>query len=117
MSQESASRRLGVLAAQLGAGPSDTIQLAVQPTAASAFCRCSGPVTQSSAYSAYASIDGQPSSYARVHGDVSRAPAAWMAVPVVAKEQLQEVLYHKAEGEGIAKVCTHIGALQLAWVV
>jgi naphthoate synthase len=50
----------------------------------------------------YASIDGRPSSYARVHGEVSRAPAAWRRIPVVAKEQLQEVLYDKAEG--IAKV-------------
>lgn len=54
----------------------------------------------SDASSSYASATGRPSSYARVHGEVSRAPAAW--VPKVAKEELTDVKYEKAEG--IAKV-------------
>jgi naphthoate synthase len=88
-----AARRLNVLAQQLSAGADPTLQQHIierQPT--------SGATASTS----YASIDGRPSSYARVHGEVSRAPAAWRKIPVVAKEQLQEVLYDKAEG--IAKV-------------
>eukprot|EP00892_Ulva_mutabilis_P003017 jgi/Ulvmu1/12716/UM095_0020.1 len=46
----------------------------------------------------------QQSSYARIHGRPSRAPAAWTSLPVVCNQQLQEVLYHKAQGEGIAKI-------------
>jgi naphthoate synthase len=76
-----AQRRLAVLAQQV----------ALQPTAAAST-------------SSYASIDGRPSSYARVHGAVSRSPATWRSIPVVARETLQEVLYDKAVGEGIAKV-------------
>lgn len=96
-----AARRLNVLAQQLAtADPTpqrSTIER--QPTSATA------------ASTSYASIDGRPSSYARVHGDVSRAPAAWRRIPVVAKEQLQEVLYDKAEG--IAKVgYVHQGSCQ-----
>jgi hypothetical protein len=45
------------------------------------------------------------SSYDRIHGKVSRSPPVWRRIEVVAKEQLQEVLYDKAAGEGIAKVC------------
>lgn len=56
----------------------------------------------SDASSSYASATGRPSSYARVHGEVSRAPAAWVRVPKVAKEELTDVKYEKAEG--IAKV-------------
>ncbi|GFH09328.1 uncharacterized protein HaLaN_04441, partial [Haematococcus lacustris] len=58
--------------------------------------------TTSGHSTSYASIGGQPSSYARVHGDVSREPAVWRDIGVVGKEQLKEVLYAKAEG--IAKV-------------
>jgi hypothetical protein len=53
----------------------------------------------------YASATGTPNSYARVHGTVSRAPAQWTRHPIVRKETLSDVLYDKAEGEGIAKVC------------
>ncbi len=44
------------------------------------------------------------SSYARVHGEVSKAPAVWRDVPSVARETLQEVLYQKADADGIARV-------------
>lgn len=54
--------------------------------------------------SSHASVDGRPSSYARVHGDVSRAPAVWQSIKTVAKEHLEDVKYEKAQGEGIAKV-------------
>jgi hypothetical protein len=39
----------------------------------------------------------------QVHGEVSRAPARWVAV-VVPQGVLQDVLYEKAAGEQIAKV-------------
>ena len=45
------------------------------------------------------------SSYARVHGEVSREPADWTNVASVQQQKLHEVLYHKALQEGIAKVC------------
>jgi hypothetical protein len=44
------------------------------------------------------------SDYSRVHGRVSRAPARWKQVPVVHKQVLEDVVYEKAVGEGIAKV-------------
>ena len=44
----------------------------------------------------------------RVHGRVSREPAKWNNVPVVYKEHLQDVIYEKAEGEGIAKVSSQL---------
>ncbi len=92
-SSGSALRRLGVLANQLGNATSEQIDR--QQT--------------SGASTSYASIDGRPSSYARIHGTVSRSPAAWRRVPVVAKEELREVLYDKAEG--IAKAGDMHGAL------
>lgn len=52
----------------------------------------------------YASVTGQPNSYARVHGGVSNTPVQWRIVPSVQKESLQEVKYEKSIGEGIAKV-------------
>lgn len=54
--------------------------------------------------SSYASATGKPSSYARIHGEVSRAPAKWRNVDELGGQRLEDVLYHKAEGEGIAKV-------------
>lgn len=86
-----ASRRLAVLAQQLAPTSNDETLL-------------NRIDTKSQPSTSYASIDGCPSSYARVHGEVSRAPAVWRRIDVVAKEQLQEVIYEKAEGEGIAKV-------------
>lgn len=62
----------------------------------------SGSATGTKSAPTYASATSQPSSYARVHGEVSRAPAVWVAVPVVAKQLLQDVKYDKVEG--IAKV-------------
>lgn len=44
------------------------------------------------------------SSYERMHGRGSRAPAAWTSIPMVAGVQLKETLYKKADGEGIARV-------------
>jgi naphthoate synthase len=51
----------------------------------------------------YATATGQPSSYARVHGEVSREPAVWRCIGSVHKELLEEVKYEKSD-EGIAKV-------------
>ncbi len=44
------------------------------------------------------------SSVCRVHGNVSDAPVRWTAISSLYNTTLQEVLYHKSEGEGIAKV-------------
>lgn len=68
-----------------------------------------GPVASSSARPVaksepYSSATGAPSSYARVHGSVSTAPAVWRSISTVQKEELQDVKYEKADGEGIAKV-------------
>ena len=52
--------------------------------------------------SSYASVTSEASSYARVHGEVARGSADWEDISSVAREQLEDVRYHKAEG--IAKV-------------
>lgn len=88
LAMEDASRRMRVLGGQLGAH-----QPPQQPERA-----------QLSRSSAGANASGQPSSsYARVHGEVSRAPAVWRTIDTVAREQLREVKYQKCD-EGIAKV-------------
>jgi hypothetical protein len=69
------------------AGTASSSDLVLQPTAAAA----SG---------------GASSSYARIHGEVSRAPAVWRNIPSVAREVLQEVLFEKADSDGIARVRT-----------
>jgi naphthoate synthase len=53
---------------------------------------------------------GASSSYERIHGEVSREPAQWRNLPSVAREALQEVLYEKADADGIARVrnCLHL---------
>ena len=51
----------------------------------------------------YASASGQISSYARVHGNVSQEPVAWQSAEVPGAP-LEDVLYEKSVGEGIAKV-------------
>lgn len=61
--------------------------------------------------SAHQSEDTTESSYQRIHGRPSRGPADWIAHPVACNQQLQEVLYHKAKGEGIAKVCASLAPL------
>lgn len=74
-----------------------------------------GPSSSAAAKPSYASATGRPTSYARVHGEVSRAPAAWRRVESVAREALQEVIYEKAEGEGIAKVGGARGCSVVGW--
>jgi len=51
----------------------------------------------------YASATGRPTSYAKVHGEVSRSPADWQPA-FIPQGELQDVLYHKAKGEAIAKI-------------
>ncbi|KAI3426047.1 hypothetical protein D9Q98_008015 [Chlorella vulgaris] len=91
-----ASRRLNVLSQHLGkpCGERHVGEVELQPVAGSS----------NNAGTSYASATGQPSSYARVHGEVSRAPAHWRRIDTVAKEELREVRYEKAVEEGIAKV-------------
>lgn len=93
-----ASRRVGVLSQHLlaeSASPPGQVEL--QPLAGRAS-------SSQGASTSYATATGRPSSYARVHGEVSRAPARWRRIDTVVKEQLREVKYEKAVGEGIAKV-------------
>jgi hypothetical protein len=101
MDESAGSRRLAVLARQLEAAPASGSP-AVQRAGAAA------------GSSAYASATGQPSSYARVHGEVSRSPAQWRPIRSVAKEELVDVKYEKAAGEGIAKVLAPAGAAGVA---
>lgn len=91
-----ASRRLNVLSQHLGepCGERHVGEVELQPVTGSS----------NNAGTSYASATGQPSSYARVHGEVSRAPAHWRRIDTVAKEELREVRYEKAVEEGIAKV-------------
>lgn len=93
--ESNARTRLAVLARQFDAvSLSGTQHLSSSGTAASE--------SISQQQSSYASATGKPSSYARVHGEVSRAAAQWRPVPTVAKEELVDVKYEKAEG--IAKI-------------
>ena len=95
---EQSRRRLRVLSGQLAAARE--VELSPISRAAS-----SAPdASTSNSSSTYASATGQPTSYARVHGEPSRAPAAWREIRSVGRETLEDVLYHKAAGEGIAKV-------------
>lgn len=95
------SRRVSVLSQHLleqgasGGAPAGEVEL--QPLSGRA-------AASSEASTSYASATGRPSSYARVHGSASRAPARWRRIDTVAKEQMREVRYEKAQGEGIAKV-------------
>lgn len=119
------SRRVGVLAQHLGAmslGDQEGCQQDLErpPTAAGSSGRAGGSpslaaasTSGSSQPAAYATATGRPTSYARVHGVVSRAPAVWRSVPSVQREQLTEVKYEKAVGEGIAKVRLERGNLGL----
>lgn len=91
---QSAARRLRVLGGQVAPSTS------AQEVEMMSQLPCTG--TQPS--SSYASVTGEPSSYARVHGQVPRVPAQWRRIHSVAKEDLQDVKYEKAVGEGIAKV-------------
>ncbi|PNH09997.1 1,4-Dihydroxy-2-naphthoyl-CoA synthase, peroxisomal [Tetrabaena socialis] len=96
----SAERRLQVISNHLRAvehGSRDSPTLSRQGTASTSSSGAIGTSTP------YASVDGKPSSYARVHGPVSREPAQWRRIPTVAREDLTDVLYEKADGEGIAK--------------
>jgi hypothetical protein len=106
--EDKTAKRLNILNSHLLAPSSEQIvgnALAAQPTGTSSthstFSR-SSPNAQGS--STYASATGQPSSYARVHGEVSKTPVQWRSITSVSKETLLEVKYEKSIGEGIAKV-------------
>ncbi|GFR46797.1 hypothetical protein Agub_g8429 [Astrephomene gubernaculifera] len=95
----SAQRRLQVI------GNHFLAQEAPQPSPESLVTRqnTAGAET-SNTNTSYASVDGRPNSYGRVHGSVSREPAKWRRIPVVSREELTDVIYEKAVGEGIAKI-------------
>jgi naphthoate synthase len=84
---DEAARRLKVIEGQLTSSSSPQSQVERADTGSSS----------------NSSDDIGRSSYARVHGVVSRAPATYRRIDLVAKELLQEVKYEKSE-EGIAKV-------------
>ena len=46
----------------------------------------------------------EESSYAKVHGAVSRKAAKWTQIPTVQRHDLSEIIYDKVREEGIAKV-------------
>lgn len=98
-------RRLAVLSGQLAlsGGEVEMAPISRASTAGGASTSGRGPSGPSSS-STFATATGTPSSYARVHGEPSRAPARWRRIPSVAREELTDVIYEKAEGEGIAKV-------------
>lgn len=52
----------------------------------------------------HASATGQSSSYSRVHGHVSSQNVEWIGIPSVGGSLLQETIYKKSKGEGIAMV-------------
>lgn len=88
MNEEASARRLRVLEGHLASTSQPQTPISRSNTAGS---------------SSYATATGQPSSYARVHGEVSREPAVWRCIESVHKECLEEVKYEKSD-EGIAKV-------------
>ena len=97
MTEDSCNRRVAVLAGHFAASDVEHAGEAgahLQSTSAA----------DGQASNSYRSTTGKLNSYARVHGEVPRTPAKWRAIPTVYKERLQEVVYEKAEGEGIAKV-------------
>lgn len=107
--EDSATRRVGTLARHLAVSactetPAPALQTSPVSSGDARPCTtCGHPcINQGGASTSYASATGSPTSYARVHGEVSRAPASWERIPVVCKEILEEVKYDKAEG--IAKV-------------
>ena len=98
---EAANRRLQVLSLQLGASASSSSSPSHPSNAVGAHPSVIF-MSSCAASSSYASATGTPTSYARIHGEVSRAPAAWKRISTVAREELTDVFYDKAEG--IAKV-------------
>lgn len=98
---DSAQRRLQVLGNHLAAGHASQRAVHNQQNYELLFRQDTAASTSTG--TPYASVDGKPNSYARIHGPVSREPAQWRKVPSVAREELTDVIYEKAIGEGIAK--------------
>lgn len=100
------ARRVQAIARQLQ--PSNSLNGNQDESTTTAMC--SGSASSSTATQheqqkpTYASVSGQSSSYARVHGEVSTVPVQWRRIGSIRQEKLQEVLYDKSVGEGIAKV-------------
>ena len=112
---EKALHRLNILGRHVAPTSSSSAaaedSLALQGTSGANMNPLSG---QNGARSSYASVTGQPSSYARVHGEVSKTPVKWRSIPSVSKETLKEVKYEKSVGEGIAKV-RYFSFLHIVW--
>mmetsp|Transcript_8504 Transcript_8504/g.25509 ORF Transcript_8504/g.25509 Transcript_8504/m.25509 type:complete len:191 (-) Transcript_8504:2072-2644(-) len=95
-SPESAQRRLSALRNHLD--PAQPSQDAILPQ------RQASVHPQATASSTAAAGTRPQSSYERIHGQVSKEPADWRPITSVAREQLREVEYHKAAGDGIARI-------------
>lgn len=95
--QDNTKRRVDALARQL---------LPARETAQNSSCASNTDCEQSLATQDTSAVrqGKDSSSYARVHGEVSREPANWTNIPSVQQQKLEEVLYHKVLEEGIAKV-------------
>jgi len=52
----------------------------------------------------HASASGEASSYSKVHGKVSSENVQWVQIASVSGKHLEETLYKKSKGEGIAMV-------------
>jgi hypothetical protein len=105
--EDKALQRLSIINCHLAPSSSHIVDnaLAAQPTGTSStHYTSSSSASAAQGSSTYASATGQPSSYARVHGEVSQTPVQWRSITSVSKETLEEVKYEKAVGEGIAKV-------------
>jgi len=105
--EDKALQRLNMLNSHLVASSTSRMvgnALAAQPAATSSTFPGISQTSAAQGSSMYASATGQPSSYARVHGEVSKSRVQWRSIPSVSKEALQEVKYEKSVGEGIAKV-------------
>ncbi len=92
--REKSTRRLGVVSRHITPGGGTVGNESLIPNT----CAQAGSVPHASAQ------PGRASRYAQVHGQVSSAPVNWEIVPSVANHRLQEVIYTKSKGEGIAKL-------------
>ena len=109
--EEAANRRVGVLAQHLiatGGSFRQAIGVGCEACHAERCSECvnldNPAITAQPTSSSYASATGRENSYSRIHGEVSRAPAIWRRIESVQREDLEDVKYEKALGEGRAKV-------------
>lgn len=101
---DSAHRRIEVLGNHLGNSRSSSELEPQDAPLSSSECIAQGSSSFISREKPYASVTSTPSSYARIHGEVSSEPPVWCSISSVQKELLREVKYEKSKGEAIAKI-------------